>query len=143
MIIKNNNNYHYLLDMQKKYSRQREAIKRYLTGNDTHPTADEVYYQVRQEYPNISLATVYRNLHQMSEDGEIRRICCGSDPDHYDFRTEEHGHFLCGKCHRVFDVMIDYEEVAASHGPLPGTAGSCEIIYYGTCSACAGDGNRP
>ena len=124
--------------MQKKYSRQREAIKQYLIGNDTHPTADEVYYHVRQEYPNISLATVYRNLHMLSEEGEIRRIRCGNEPDHFDFRTEAHGHFLCGKCRRVYDVMIDCAKLAASHGQLPGTVSGCEILFHGICDVCAG-----
>ena len=45
-----------------KYSRQRESIKNYLYGREDHPTADMVYMDMRQEFPNISLGTVYRNL---------------------------------------------------------------------------------
>ena len=45
-----------------KYSRQREAIKDYLSSVTTHPTADTVYMHIKEEFPNISLGTVYRNL---------------------------------------------------------------------------------
>ena len=44
-----------------KYSRQREAIKDYLSSVTTHPTADTVYMHIKEEFPNISLGTVYRN----------------------------------------------------------------------------------
>ena len=122
----------------RKYSKQREAIKEYLTGNDSHPTADEVYYEVRKRYPSISLATVYRNLQQMSADGEILRLCCGSEPDHYDFRTERHGHFICGCCGRVYDVFLDFGKLKDASGELPGSVESCEILLRGTCRNCAG-----
>ena len=45
-----------------KYSRQRESIKEFLRSRTDHPTADTVYENLRQIYPNISLGTVYRNL---------------------------------------------------------------------------------
>ena len=76
--------------MQKKYSRQREAIKQHLIGNDTHPTADEVYYHVRQEYPNISLATVYRNLAQLKEAGRIRSVGTVAGQERFDADLHPH-----------------------------------------------------
>ena len=60
-----------------KYSRQREAIKNYLTGREDHPTADMVYTAIRKIYPNISLGTVYRNLTLLADQGEIMKISCG------------------------------------------------------------------
>ena len=45
-----------------KYSRQRESIINCLKGRKDHPTADMIYASVREEYPKISLGTVYRNL---------------------------------------------------------------------------------
>ena len=48
--------------MTLKYSRQREAIKKFLMTRDDHPTADVVYSNVRTEFPNISLGTVYLSL---------------------------------------------------------------------------------
>ena len=50
-----------------KFSRQRESIKTYLASTKEHPTADMVYMHVKEEYPNISLGTVYRNLNLLSD----------------------------------------------------------------------------
>lgn len=57
-----------------KYSRQRESIKEFLRSRTDHPTADTVYENLRQIYPNISLGTVYRNLSLLSDIGEIRKL---------------------------------------------------------------------
>ena len=57
-----------------KYSRQRESIKKYLYSREDHPTADMVYTSIREEFPNISLGTVYRNLSLLIELGEIKKV---------------------------------------------------------------------
>ena len=67
-----------------KYSRQRESIKACLMNRHDHPTADALYASIREEYPNISLGTVYRNLNLLVETGEIQRLTCGDGADHYD-----------------------------------------------------------
>ena len=67
-----------------KYSRQRESIKANLMSRRDHPTADALYASIREEFPNISLGTVYRNLNLLVETGEILKLTCGNGPDHYD-----------------------------------------------------------
>ena len=57
-----------------KYSRQREAIKDYLSSVTTHPTADTVYMHIKEEFPNISLGTVYRNLNLLADIGEAIKL---------------------------------------------------------------------
>ena len=57
-----------------KYSRQREAIKHYLASTKEHPTADTVYLHVKEDFPNISLGTVYRNLNLLTDIGEAIKI---------------------------------------------------------------------
>ena len=61
-----------------KYSRQRESIKACLMNRHDHPTADALYASIREEFPNISLGTVYRNLNLLVETGEIRKLTCAS-----------------------------------------------------------------
>ena len=84
-----------------KYSRQRESIKVCLQGRKDHPTADMLYTDVRKEFPNISLGTVYRNLSLLSELGEIKRLTTGDGPDRFDGDTSTHHHFICRKCQCV------------------------------------------
>ena len=69
---------------QLKYSRQRESIKACLMARHDHPTADAIYASIREEFPNISLGTVYRNLNLLVELGEIRKLRCGDGADHFD-----------------------------------------------------------
>ena len=83
-----------------KYSRQRDSIKNFLENRYDHPTAETVYANIRQEYPNISLGTVYRNLALLSELGEIQKISTGIGPDRFDGNPRPHYHFFCRKCGR-------------------------------------------
>jgi Fur family peroxide stress response transcriptional regulator len=89
--------------MEKK-TRQREAILKVLKGTKSHPTADWIYSEVRKEIPNISLGTVYRNLKLLSERGDIMEIGLSGKLNRYDAYTENHYHFRCDKCDRVFDL---------------------------------------
>ena len=57
-----------------KFSRQRESIKQYLASTKEHPTADMVYMHVKEDYPNISLGTVYRNLNLLTDIGEALKF---------------------------------------------------------------------
>ena len=85
-------------------SKQKEAILRILKGTDSHPTADWIYEEVKKEIPNISLGTVYRNLKYMKERGEILDLdFCGS-LNRFDGNGDEHYHFRCETCGRVFDI---------------------------------------
>ena len=77
-----------------KYSRQRESIKEFLRSRTDHPTADTVYENLRQIYPNISLGTVYRNLSLLSDIGEIRKLTNFGSADRYDGRVAPHSHFI-------------------------------------------------
>lgn len=87
-----------------KYSRQRESILNALNEKLDHPTAEMVYNCVKQEQPNISLGTVYRNLNQLVEQGTLRRIATPVSGDRFDIRVDPHAHLLCTCCGRVLDL---------------------------------------
>ncbi|MFQ7394177.1 MAG: transcriptional repressor [Lachnospira eligens] len=59
-----------------KHSRQRDAIKTFLMSRKDHPTADVVYTFVKNDFPSISLGTVYRNLSFLVEHGEAVTVPC-------------------------------------------------------------------
>ena len=67
-----------------KFSRQRESIKQYLASTKEHPTADMVYMHVKEDYPNISLGTVYRNLNLLTDIGEALKIATPDGADRFD-----------------------------------------------------------
>ena len=67
-----------------KKSRQREAILQCVLSHHDHPTADNIYMEVREDFPNISLGTVYRNLSLLTKLGKIQKITCDDHADHFD-----------------------------------------------------------
>ncbi|MDD3218652.1 MAG: transcriptional repressor [Lachnospiraceae bacterium] len=121
-----------------KHSRQREAIKEFLMTRTDHPTADIVYDNLRNEFPNISLGTVYRNLALLSEIGEIQKLTTGTGADRFDGNINPHYHFICKECHCVQDLKMDtmdaLTEEASKHfdGKLDGHL----AYFYGTCGDC-------
>ena len=90
----------------KKYSQHREALLISLKNRQDHPTADTLYFELKQKFPSISLATVYRNLVDLSNEGEIKRLQMGNRPDCYEGNIDEHIHFICSKCNRICDVEL-------------------------------------
>lgn len=87
-----------------KYSRQRNVILDIVRSSDAHPTADTVYDLARQELPGIGIATVYRNLNMLAENGDILRINTGDGRDRFDGRKGEHYHMICSRCGEVIDI---------------------------------------
>lgn len=122
-----------------KYSRQREIVKRALAERIDHPTADEIYQSIHEIDPNISLATVYRNLNLLSEMGEIARVRFCGDSDRYESRTDEHFHFMCKKCGKVLDLNIKapLEKMDALISQEMGAnVNGHDLIAYGVCKEC-------
>ena len=87
-----------------RYSRQREVICDHVAGRRDHPTAEMVYTSLKEKDPKLSLGTVYRNLSFLANQGRISRIRTEGGPDRYDGNCEEHYHFLCRCCGRIFDI---------------------------------------
>lgn len=121
-----------------KYSRQREAIKNFLMTRHDHPTADVVYSNVRTEFPNISLGTVYRNLTLLAELGEISRLRVGDGVDHFDADTHPHYHFVCNECGSVTDLETDGIDnvLEAASRNFEGLVQGHVTYFYGLCPHC-------
>lgn len=121
-----------------KYSRQRESIKLYLDAHRTHPTAETVYLDIKKEFPNISLGTVYRNLNLLADMGEILRISPGVGPDRFDANREPHYHFVCNSCGKVMDMHVDpqlqLEQIANEQ--FDGQISSHVTHFFGLCPEC-------
>ena len=124
--------------MALKYSRQREAIKEFMMTRKDHPTADVVYMNVRQEFPNISLGTVYRNLTLLSDMGELLRLRVGDGVDHFDATTTPHYHFICKECGAVSDLdLSNMQSINEAAGKdFKGRIDGHVTYFYGTCEHC-------
>ena len=90
----------------KNYSRQREAILEIVSASHSHPTAAQVYAAVKEKIPNISLGTVYRNLAQLSQNGDILMLSVGEGCERYDGNVKAHLHLHCKVCGNIFDIPL-------------------------------------
>lgn len=121
-----------------KYSLQREMVLKILRQNMVHPTAERVYELLKKEMPNVSLATVYRNLNILAENGIIRKIEGLDDCVRFDASVSPHYHFICTKCNKVYDVP--YNIVPNPAANIERETGfiveSCDISYKGICKEC-------
>lgn len=124
--------------MMKRKTIQRSLVLDAVNKLHNHATADEIYDAVIIEHPNISKATVYRNLNTLSEMGEIRKLEIPGGADRYDHCTHNHCHIKCDKCGRLFDVDMDY--ISGLENNIRDTRGfdftGYDIIFRGTCPDC-------
>lgn len=121
-----------------KYSRQRESIKTCLMDRRDHPTADNVYLSIREEYPNISLGTVYRNLNLLVELGEVRKLSFGYGPDRFDADLTPHYHFVCKECGSIEDLPLEPSARLNEEAQCccQGHIHSHLTYFYGVCKNC-------
>ena len=121
-----------------KRSRQRERILQVLKRTTSHPTAEWVHEQVRQQIPHVSLGTVYRNLHILTAQAKIRELDFGEGLHRYDATVEQHYHFICNQCGVVRDLAVppqnDLHE--RMRDMVPGTITAHRLDFYGVCNYC-------
>ena len=82
-----------------------EEILTAVTELQRHPTAEQVFLEMKREHPRIALGTVYKHLNGLAEEGLLLRITEPGSPDRYD-RTERHDHLICSRCGRIADVRL-------------------------------------
>lgn len=122
---------------QHRNSRQRQIILQAVMERHDHPTADDIYLDVRSEDEKISRGTVYRNLGVLTDSGQIGLVKLPT-ADRFDFRTDYHYHLLCSGCGKVFDIPEEYhreldDQTAADTGFL---IKRHRILFEGLCPEC-------
>jgi len=122
----------------RRETKQREAILELLRNTRSHPTADQIYDDVRVDIPNISKGTVYRNLQVLENDGAITVIGINGARSRYEVKQKGHYHFRCEKCGCVIDLeesadkKID-KKIATRTGF---TVSHHQTEFYGLCKNC-------
>jgi len=128
-----------LRDTDHRITPQRMEILKALVNDPRHPTADEIYTTVKETFPMISLATVYKTVNLLVEMGEVIEIDRGHGKAHYDaLRPHAHPHLVCIDCDDVVDVdmnglseLYDQVEEITSYEVL-----SHRLDFFGLCPQC-------
>ena len=124
--------------MQTRQTFQKTLTLEAVRTMKCHPTADQVYTFVAEKYPEISRATVYRNLNQLCEAGEIGRVKNPYGADRFDHIAGRHFHFICRKCGSLSDVKL--ADVSHLNELCEAQTGAqveeCNIFFEGLCKNC-------
>lgn len=124
--------------MQRK-TQQRAAICQAFVEADRPLSPQEVLSAAQHRHPRLGIATVYRNIKALTEEGWLRSVGLPGVPDRYETANREHHHhFHCRTCDGVFEVDScpgDLETITPDGFEVE----SHEIILYGVCSDCAAD----
>jgi Fe2+ or Zn2+ uptake regulation protein len=133
--------------MNRRQSRQREVVLEVVRSTMDHPSAEWIFRQARRRLPRVSLATVYRNLKQLAEQGAIRELHAGGQTARFDGNTGRHYHIRCLGCGRVADLPMSVDERLereAAHATNYRILGH-QVEIHGLCPLCeargAQDGN--
>lgn len=122
----------------QRFSQQRERIYETVRTSMEHPSAQMVYDALRPEMPRLSLGTVYRNLHQMAQEGRLREL--EGPVARFDAVLPSHTHIRCVRCGQVADLELPYDpaldrEAAGDGWVITGH----ELVFNGICPACGAE----
>lgn len=126
------------MEAQKQF-KKRNAILSYLQATDEHPSAEMVYMGVKKDCPDISLATVYRNLALFRNQGLIQSVGTVHGNERFDGNTEPHVHFICNECGSVLDLPEVEAPAQLCYAVENGTGGKVNMYhlsFVGTCKKC-------
>jgi Fe2+ or Zn2+ uptake regulation protein len=117
---------------------QRLAILENMESRRDHPSADQIYQEVRRGMPTISFNTVYKTLEVFCQKGLIIKVNPLHEVARYDVETDHHAHLICRNCHFIVDLP---DEVAfAPSLPKEAQAGfqveNHSLIFWGLCPQC-------
>ena len=122
-----------------KVTPQRIAICKFMLSRKDHPTASQIYEEVKKEYPTLSLGTVYKTLNLLKELNLVQELSFDSGINRYDPCMDLHINLVCSKCGKIYDYESDkvkelWKVITSDTGVTP--RGHRIDIYY-HCEDCS------
>jgi Fur family peroxide stress response transcriptional regulator len=90
-----------------KVTPQRLAICELILSSKDHPSADQIYKEVKKKHPAISLATVYYTLDLLKNSGLLQELGFSDRSSRYDPNTSPHINVICPKCGKIYDYQAE------------------------------------
>jgi Fur family peroxide stress response transcriptional regulator len=123
---------------------QRRVVFEAICAREDHPTADQIYDEIRSRLPEISRTTVYRILDTLVQTGMITKICHPGSAARFDPKIHQHHHLVCMLCERIIDI----ESPRMDRVPWPNVLdlgfeiNDYHIHFRGTCAECRREQRR-
>jgi Fur family ferric uptake transcriptional regulator len=124
-------------------TQQRGAIGKVLLKAGRPLSIAEVFQMAQAEVPGLGIATVYRNLKALLDEGRIQQVSVPGEPSRWEMAPKDHHHhFLCRTCSRLLEIESCPEDLARLL-PRGYTLEEHDILLRGQCDACAATAKRP
>ncbi len=122
-----------------KATPQRIAILKSL-GKHTHPNIDELYEDIKKDFPSVSLATVYKNVNTLEDENLIRKVSVPNGKSKYDIFIHPHIHIVCNSCQNVLDIPycdeLDVYQKSIEKNIRNEVASIDIVAHTNSCSMC-------
>ena len=118
---------------------QRLAVLRILAASEGHPSVDEIYQEVKAEFPTTSLATVYKTVALLKELKEVLELGFPDGSNHYDGNNPApHPHAICVKCKKIMDPELNnLDELSEEMSRKTGyKIFHHRLDFFGLCPEC-------
>ena len=128
-----------LVEMMRKAgirpSAQRLAVMSYIGNHRTHPTVDEIYSSILDDFPSLSRTTVYNSVHLLVESGLLRELQIEPGNARYDLAPQpQHSHFICRRCGRISDMPYPTGMSVTTADGFE--IDSVDVYLHGLCPEC-------
>lgn len=126
------------MEKQRKHSKKRQAILDAICSTNSHPSAEWIYSKLKDEYPKLSLGTVYRNIALFKKMGEIVCVDTVDGQERYDGDISQHSHFICSSCGCIVDIGGSTTDKLVDLAILPDDIKllGYKLTFYGLCGIC-------
>ena len=128
-----------LKDLSFRVTPQRLAVLKILAKSDTHPSVENIYEQVKPDFPTTSLATIYKTVNLLKEIGEVVELDFSEESNRYDGnKPYPHPHLICTQCKTIVDPDVAtasdlYKELAKKTGYQ---IVNHRLDFFGICPRC-------
>lgn len=122
-----------------KITHHRLAILKYLNIHRNHPTAEEIYQNLKKTNPGLSRTTIYNNLETLSDSHLIQRLTICPTEHRYDFNSSMHHHFICKQCGAIIDIDFQCPTVSSIKKHVTNKGHQIEEVhgyFKGICKDC-------
>ncbi|MEK6678396.1 MAG: transcriptional repressor [Nitrospirota bacterium] len=128
--------------MGVKVTPQRIAIYKILASKAKHPTINEIYGEIKKDYPSLSLNTIYKTIQLFIELGMVSQFTSREGVIRYEVKLSPHHHVLCLKCRKIQDVFDSCLDELKVSPPLKDGFEIIrhDVIFYGYCNECKQEG---
>ena len=127
------------METSTKNFRKRNAILSYLRSTTAHPSAETVFTDLKQQIPDLSMGTVYRNLNLFKQQGLATSVATVKGVERFDGNTAPHVHFICSECDAVIDLMdmqVPESLKSIAETCSGGRVEECHLSFTGQCKNC-------